>query len=311
MTLLNMSLRLSTEHNLSRRSFCAAICAAAAGSVLPPAAAADEVLDIHQHTHYSGRADEDLIAHQRKMGVTKTILLPAGSKYGLEADAWGNDSVVALAKKYPGEFYFFANELPDIPETRTVIEKYLKMGALGVGEQKFEVESDSKHIELIATIAREFDVPVLLHFQHGKYNTSFDRFHKILEKFPKVNFIGHAQTWWANIDRNHDQPVMYPKTKVTPGGVTDRLLSDYPNMYADLSAGSGLNAMLRDEDHARAFIKRHQDKLLYGSDCNDRVGEGEKCSGSQQIATIKRLSPNEEVTRKILYGNAQRVLKIK
>ncbi|MCG3161383.1 MAG: hypothetical protein JMDDDDMK_02552 [Acidobacteria bacterium] len=300
-----------TTH-ISRRTFIASTCAAAAGSVLPEGAfAAEAVIDIHQHTHYSGRSDEDLIAHQRKMGITKTVLLPAGSKYGLEADAWGNDTVVALARKYPKEFYFFANELPDIAETRQVIEKYLKLGAIGIGEQKFEVESDSKHIELIATIAREYNVPVLLHFQHGKYNRGFDRFHKILEKFPKVNFIGHAQTWWGNIDRNHEQTVMYPKTKVTLGGITDRLLADYPNMFGDLSAGSGLNAMLRDEDHAREFIKRHQDKLLYGSDCNDRVGEGEKCSGSQQLATIRRLSPSGEVTRKILSGNARRVLKIK
>ena len=297
---------------VSRRVFIASACAAAAGSFLPEDVfAAEQIIDIHQHTHYSGRSDEDLIAHQRKMGITKTVLLPAGSKYGLEADAWGNDTVVALAKKYPKEFCFFANELPDIAETRPVIEKYLKLGAIGIGEQKFEVESDSKHIELIATIAREYSVPVLMHFQHGKYNTGFDRFHKILEKFPKVNFIGHAQTWWGNIDRNHDQTVMYPKTKVAPGGVTDRLLTDYPNMFADLSAGSGLNAMLRDEDHAREFIKRHQDKLLYGSDCNDRAGEGEKCSGSQQLATIRRLAPSEKVTRKILYGNARRALKIK
>jgi predicted TIM-barrel fold metal-dependent hydrolase len=298
--------------NLSRRAFTAAACAATAGIVLPPPIfAAEKIIDIHQHTHYAGRSDEDLIAHQRKMGITKTVLLPAGSKYGLEADAWGNDSVVALARKYPKEFYFFANELPDIPETRPVIEKYLKMGAIGIGEQKFEVESDSKHIELIATIARDYNVPVLMHFQHGKYNNGFDRFHKILEKFPKVNFIGHAQTWWGNIDRNHDQPTMYPKTKVAPGGISDRLLSDYPNMYGDLSAGSGLNAMLRDEDHAREFIKRHQDKLLYGSDCNDKAGEGEKCSGSQQLATIRRLSTSGEVTRKILYENTRRVMKIK
>ena len=52
----------------------------------------------------------------------------------------------------------------------------------------------------------------------------------MLEKFPTVRFIGHAQTWWGNIDRSHDQAVMYPKTKVSPGGITDRLLSDYPNL---------------------------------------------------------------------------------
>jgi predicted TIM-barrel fold metal-dependent hydrolase len=81
-------------------------------------------------------------------------------------------------------------------------------------------------------------------------------------------------------------------------------------MYGDLSAGSGLNALLRDEEHARGFLARHQNKLLYGSDCSDRDGQGPKCSGSQQIAAIRRLSPDEKATQKILYGNAARVLKI-
>ena len=297
---------------IRRRTFLAAMGTAAGNSLLPVAGAvAETIIDLHQHTHYSGRSDENLIAHQRKMGITKTVLLPAGSQHGLEADAWGNDSCLALVKKYPKHYFFFANELPDINEARTVIEKYLKLGAIGIGEQKYFVDSDSRHIELIAALAQAYNVPVLLHFQHGKYNMNFARFHKILEKYPKVNFIGHAQTWWGNIDRNLDQAVLYPKTKVTLGGLSDRWLSDYPNMYGDLSAGSGLNAMTRDEDHARGFLKRHQDKLLYGSDCNDTVGAGEKCSGSQQLATIRRLVNDPKVLRKIFYQNASRVLKIK
>jgi predicted TIM-barrel fold metal-dependent hydrolase len=271
----------------------------------------ERVIDIHQHTNYSGRTDEQLIAHQRKMGITKTVLLPAGSKFGLAAGAGGNDTVVAIAHAYPKEYVFFANELPDIPETKTVIEKYLKAGAIGIGEQKFHVDCDSKPMQLIAEIARAHKVPVLMHFQHETYNMGFERFHKMLEKYPSVNFVGHAQTFWGNIDKNHQQTAMYPKTRVTPGGITDRLLSDYPNMYGDLSAGSGLNALMRDEDHAREFLKRHQNKLVYGSDCSDREGAGTPCSGSQQLAAVRRLSPTPEATRKMLYDNAARVFKIK
>jgi len=268
------------------------------------------IIDIHQHTNYSGRSNADLVAHQRKMGISKTVLLPAGSKYGLAVGAGGNDTVVELARQYPKEFVFFANELPDLPQTQAVLEKYLQMGAIGIGEQKFPVEADSRHIDLVAEIAHYFDVPVLLHFEYGTYNLGFERFHKVLERFPQVKFIGHAQTWWGNIDKKLDPKVLYPKTAVTPGGLTDRWLSDYPNMYADMSAGSGLNALLRDEDHARGFLKRQQNKLLYGSDCSDRDGQGEKCSGSQQIAAIRRLAPDEQAVRKILYGNAARVLKM-
>src|SRR5581483_11134712 len=175
---------------------------------------------------------------------------------------------------------------------------------------KFHVDSDSKPMQRIADIARDHKVLVLMHFQHSAYNLAFERFHRLLDKYPDVNFIGHAQTWWGNIDKNHQQTVMYPKGPVTPGGITDRLLSDYPNIYGDLSAGPGLNALLRDEHHARNFLKRHQDKLLYGSDCDDRAGAGKACSGSQQLATIRRLAPDAQAVRKMLYGNAAKLLKI-
>jgi predicted TIM-barrel fold metal-dependent hydrolase len=277
---------------------------------LPALAAQQTIVDLHQHTNYHGRTDEQLIAHQRTMGVSRTVLLPAGSKYGLAAGCGGNDTVVRLARAYPKEFFYFANELPDLPETRAVIEKYLKLGAIGIGEQKFPVDCDSKPMRLIAEIAKAHNVPVLMHFQHETYNMGFERFHKMLERYPTVNFIGHAQTWWGNIDKNHQQSVMYPKGSVTPGGITDRLLADYPNVYGDLSAGSALNALRRDEDHAREFLKRHQGKLLFGSDCEDTEGKGTKCIGVQQLETIRRLAPDATAIRKILYGNAARVLKI-
>jgi predicted TIM-barrel fold metal-dependent hydrolase len=290
---------------LARRGFLASI---AAPLFAQPA---EPIIDIHQHTTYSGRSDDELIAHQREMGIATTILLPAGSKYGLAAGCSGNDSVVAIAHQYPKEYRFFANELPDIAETRAVLEKYLKMGAIGIGEQKFPVEADSKSIDLVATIARERGVPVLLHFEYKNYNLGFENFAKVLERHPAVKFIGHAQTWWGNIDRNHNQADMYPKQAVTPGGITDRLLSDYPNMYGDMSAGSGLNSMLRDEAHAREFLDRHQDKLLFGSDCSDRHAGGADCLGTKIIAAIRRLSPNKQVERKILFGNAAAMFKIR
>lgn len=279
---------------------------------LAPAQERIPIIDIHQHTNYSDRPDNALIEHQRKMEITKTILLPAGSKYGLAAKAGGNDTVVAIVKQYPKEYYFCANELPDIPETRPVIEKYLKMGAIGIAEQKFPVDCDSKHMQLIADIAKEYKVPVLMHFQHETYNFHIERFHNMLKKYPAVNFIGHAQTFWSNISKTDDQATLYPKTKVTPGGITDRLLSDYPNMYADLSAGSGFNAFARDPDHGREFIKRHQDKLIYGSDCSDSDGQGVKCSGAQQIQQMRDLSGNNSaILHKLFHRNAEKVFRVK
>lgn len=275
----------------------------------PSAKNGEPIIDIHQHTNYSGRTNEQLIAHQLAMGVTKTILLPAGRLYGLAAECGGNQTVVDLAKEHPKDYVYFANEVSDLPEAREEIERYLKLGALGIGEQKFHLEIDSAAMEIIYKIAQEHQVPVLMHFQHETYNMGIERLPKILEKYPTVNFIGHAQTWWANIDKDYkDQKVLYPKTKVTPGGLTDRLLSDYPNMYGDMSAGSGLGALIRDEDHTRGFLERHQDKLLYGSDCNDTIGRGPGCQGAQTIAAIRRLAPSKAIERKLLYENAKKLM---
>ena len=281
----------------------------------------EPVIDIHQHVGYSGRPDDVLFAHQRAMGITKTILLPAGRPVnsasthegisnGLQAKCLGNEACYRIARARPYEYLFGANEVPDLPDATREIEKYLKRGAVVIGEQKFGVECDSPEMQKIYQLAAAYRVPVLMHWQYQMYNYGFERFYRMLEKYPHTSFVGHAQTWWANIDKNYkdDASNLYPKGKVAPGGLTDRYLGDYPNMYGDLSAGSGLNALTRDPDHAREFIQRHQNKLIYGSDCNDLVGI--YCQGAQAIAAVRRLSPSKDIERKLLYGNAKRVFRM-
>lgn len=282
----------------------------------------EPIIDIHQHTNYHGRTQQQLLAHQRAMGITATILLPAGSPVisasthdgvanGLQAQSTGNRACYQLAQQYPTEFFLGANEVPDVPGAVEEIETYLKRGAKVIGEQKFGVECDAPEMQKIYQLAQQYDVPVLMHWQFEMYNYGFERFYQMLEKYPDVKFIGHAQTWWANVDKAHnDQSVLYPKGKVTPGGLTDQLLSEYPNMYGDLSAGSGLNSLTRDEGQARAFLERHQDKLMYGSDCADAVGRGAACQGAQTIAAIRRLSPTRAIERKLLYENAKKIFRL-
>jgi len=322
---------------LTRRDFLLSSAAALATSHLAFGAAgsAEPIIDIHQHTNYGGRrnaifeqiaparSDAELVAHQRAMGVTKTILLPAGrpvlrpsthagAANGLNGTVSGNDAVLALARQYPNEFVFGANEVSDLDDAPQVVEKYLKLGACIIGEQKFGVECDSAAMQKLYELAAAYNVPILLHWQMGSYNHGFDRFHTMLKKFPRVNFIGHAQTWWANIDREYkdDAKNLYPKGKVTAGGLTDRYLRDYPNLFADLSAGSGEGAFKRDPEHARAFFARHQDKLLYGSDCNDKTGEATACSGARQIAQVRQFSPSKAVERKILFENSRKLFRL-
>ena len=321
---LNATHPMKNPHHCSRRDFLASASLALAGAALElRAEAAEPIVDIHQHTNYRDRENAVLLAHQREMGVTQTILLPAGKpvnrpstgdgKYnGLGGvKVGGNETALEMARQFPREFFFGANEVTDLPGARAEIEKYLKLGAIIIGEQKFHIECDSPESQDLYALAADHRVPILLHFQHDTYNMGFARFHTMLEKFPKTIFIGHAQTWWANIDKAHaDQAVLYPKGKVTAGGLTDRYLTDYPNMFADMSAGSGLNALTRDEEHARGFLERHQDKILYGSDCLDHFGRGAECQGAQTIAAIRRLAPSKAVERKILFGNAGKMFRL-
>lgn len=327
----------SPSDGLTRRQFLAVSATAALSGTLRMSAAEppEPIIDIHQHTNYGGRrdsafraisparTDEQLVAHQRAMGITKTILLPAGRdalresthqgrSNGLESTCTSNDACVALARRYPQEFVFGANEVSDLDDAPSVIEKYLRLGAVVIGEQKFGVECDAPAMQKLYRLAESYDVPILMHWQVGSYNYGFERFHTMLARYPRVNFIGHAQSWWANIDKGYvdDPHKLYPTGPVTPGGLTDRYLRDYPNMFADLSAGSGANAFGRDPEHARAFIKRHQDKLLFGSDCSDSFGRTAACSGSVQIAQVRAFSPSKAVERKLLYENARRLFRL-
>jgi predicted TIM-barrel fold metal-dependent hydrolase len=309
--------------NPSRREFLAGAVLALAGSAFEVRAeTAEPIIDIHQHTNYRDRNNAQLLDHQRAMGVTQTILLPAGTPVnrpstgdgkfnGLGgAKVGGNAAALEMARQYPKEFLFGANEVTDLLEARAEIKKYLKLGAVIIGEQKFRVECDSPESQILYALAAEYRVPILLHFQHSTYNLGFERFHTMLEKHPRTIFIGHAQTWWANIDRNYTDPtVLYPTGKITAGGLTDRYLSNYPNVFADMSAGSGLQALTRDEEHARGFLERHQDKILYGSDCLDHFGRGAECQGAQTIAEIRRLAPSKDIERKILFENSKKLFR--
>lgn len=315
-----------TQSN-SRRQFLQKSALFVAGATLggcaTPGNSPEYIIDIHQHVGYSGRPNDVLLDHQHKMGIAKTVLLPAGrpmisasthdgATNGLEASCLGNEACYQFAREHSRSFAFGANEVPDAPDATKEIEKYLKKGAVIIAEQKFGVECDSPEMQRIYQVAADYGVPVLMHWQYQRFNYGFERFYKMLGKYPRTGFIGHAQTWWAHIDQAYrdDTANLYPKGPVTPGGLTDRYLSDYPNMYGDLSAGSGLNALTRDEEHARTFLERHQDKLLYGSDCNDLVGTGAACQGAQTIVVLLRLVSSQKIRRKLFYRNARRVLKI-
>ncbi len=302
--------------HLTRREFLVSIpgVVAAARSLDAGASADAPLLDLHQHTRYSGRSNAALLAHQAANGVTTTVLLPG--------DGWmlavlgDNASCAALQAEYPERFVRFA--CADAAESRAadVLRGNIHRGALGIGEMKFHVAVDSPEMHRVYKLAEELQVPVLIHFEYETYNTGLERFETVLKAYSKVNFIGHAQTWWGNISADLNPLEMYPKGPVKPGGLTDRLLADYPNIYGDLSAESGLNALTRDEEFARAFVARHSRRLIWGSDCDCRDGKGAGvqsgyCIAEHSLAALRRLAPQEATLRRIVYENGAELLRLK
>jgi predicted TIM-barrel fold metal-dependent hydrolase len=98
------------------------------------------------------------------------------------------------------------------------------------------------------------------------------------------------------------------------------MLGEFPNLYGDLSGTSGLNALSRDPDFTASFLARHQDKLMFGSDCFCRDGHGEgqsvpsplvagRCIARATLTTLQRVA-TPEVFRKVVWGNATRLLKL-
>jgi predicted TIM-barrel fold metal-dependent hydrolase len=49
------------------------------------------------------------------------------------------------------------------------------------------------------------------------------------------------------------------------------MLDTYPNLYCDISAGSGCNALSRDLEFTKKFLVNYQDRILYGRDYYDNV----------------------------------------
>jgi predicted TIM-barrel fold metal-dependent hydrolase len=292
---------------LNRRGFIAAVSLMAAAEGLASRTPDEPLLDIHQHTNYGGRTDQQLVAHQAYHLVTTTVLLP-GAGWML-SELGDNASCAKLQADFPDMFLRFA--CSDVAESRTedVLRGNIHRGAIGFGELKFHVAVDSPEMHRVYKLADELKVPVLLHFQYEMYNTGFERFESILKAYPRVIFIGHAQTWWGHISSELDPMVMYPTGRVKPGGLTDRWLSDYANVYGDLSAGSGANALTRDPDFAQDFLERHYRKLLWGSDCPCRDGKGagtsdHRCIAGTSLTALRKLLPDAAKLRRILYENA-------
>ncbi|MBI1763021.1 MAG: amidohydrolase family protein [Acidobacteria bacterium] len=310
---------------LNRRQFLAtSVLATAATGLRAQTAATTEwggpVIDIHSHLRPAPDAN---MIHMQGCGVTHAVLLSR-----LPA----SEQVKAIQAKYPGRFVWAASTDITKPEAAELLTKAVKDGAQGLGEIKFHVEADGPELRRMYALAAELKVPILVHFQEvphfegeGVWSTGFKRFAAILKAYPKTTFIGHADAFWANVSADYAEQEAYPAGPIKRGGVTDKLLADYPNLYGDLSANSGNNALSRDPEFTADFLARQQNKLLFGSDCSCQDGKGGgvsqannpaaarlrgKCVAHETLRILKTHA-KPAAFRKLTWENAHKVFKLK
>lgn len=245
-------------------------------------------LDVHTHLAMGENmmgifTAEERIEFDKVYGVDKCVLLPmAGNTPGVPKmpGMMTPEDAYEICQKYPDHFVWFCNVNPDGTDAvYEQLKKYKEMGAKGVGEFGGLKRFDDPVMDHMFSCCEELGLPILFHMSPNGLNygvideAGLPLLEGALQRHPNLVFIGHSQPFWFEIseypaDLTAEERNIYPRGKVTPGRVP-YLLEKYPNLYADLSADSGGNALIRDEEYAIEFLTKFQHKLMFGSDvCN-------------------------------------------
>jgi uncharacterized protein len=284
-----------------------------------PKRKASKYIDVHTHigTTWNGNKEltaEGLLAWMDEHDVEQSVLLPLTSP---ESSSFLllTEPALQAARAHPDRFIPFCSIDPrtsvrgGLKGFVSVIQSYVDQGAKGFGEHKVGLDFDDPLMMQIYAACQEVGIPLLFHMDtiRGKDEPGLPRLEHALRTYPKLDFIGHGPGWWASISgdiKTKQDLGAYPKGAVHEGGAIDRLMDKYPNLYGDLSAGSGANAIARDRTFGREFMIRRQDRLMFGT---DYLQPGQAVPQFELFDSLNL--PNDAQT-KIYKANAKRVLKL-
>jgi len=271
------------------------------------------MIDFHTHLgdvyfpslNISPLGVDQLIDTMNRLGISKSVLLPLDSP---EASATYFTTFEALEafRKYPERLIPFCSVDPRRDNVPAQIDAFIKMGCKGFGEHKVGLAIDDERSKKIYRICGENNFVVLMHLDPGLNidEPGLPRLESLLKEMPQTVFIMHGPGWWTEISAGNLERGGYPKGKINPGGSVDRLLQEYPNLYADLSAGSAYNALTRDPDYTPGFIERTWSKLLFATDYLHANQELEI------VEYVKNLGIDKSKVKAIARDNAAKLLGI-
>jgi predicted TIM-barrel fold metal-dependent hydrolase len=282
------------------------------------AAVGGPYVDVHTHLGTTWNGDppltvDGLLTWMDEHNVARAVVLPLVSP---ESSSYLNLTERALeaARVHPDRFIPFCCIDPRTSfrggraGLRAMLKQYVDQGARGFGEHKAGLPIDDRRMMVLYEVCDDLGLPVLFHSdeQRGTDAPGLPGLARVLAAFPKVPFIGHGPGFWASISGDVDARGLagYPKGPVAPGGALDRLFDAHANLWGDLSAGSGANAIGRDRAFGRSFLIRRADRLLFGT---DYLKPGQEVP---QFELLAGFDLPDDVRARIERGNATRLLRL-
>jgi len=232
---------------------------------------------------YSVREEVNTIAnleYMDRVGIDRAIILPLPIPPAMNVPSiFTTEMALEAAAIHPDRFIPFGTFDPRLPgiSYKDEIQRLVDAGCRGFGEWKPNPPEDSLRVDdlrakEIYALCGEAGLPVLLHLD-SRINRDIDGFEQVVAEFEDTVFIAHGPAWWAHMAEEVPPGVSYPTGPVERPGKVARMLEQYPNLYADTSAGSGLRALTRDPRYTQGFVSRLWHKLLFGTDFPCRNGQ--------------------------------------
>ena len=291
-------------------------------------------IDIHAHAtafpqhipaYYSTGAKfpsaEEMIGLYDKVGIEKGVLLPIVSPEN-QPTIMTTEGCMELAARYPDRFVWFCNVDPRMGTAYAnptyLLEYYKSRGARGFGELTVPMYADAPELERIYAALEELELPMTIHVsvpQSGRYGImdelGLPRLEGILRRHPRLRILGHSQVFWSEISADNNEEIRggYPSGKVIPGRIVE-LMRRYENLYCDLSAGSGMYAMMRDPAFTVGFLEEFSDRILYGCDICHKDAVHQYTFDEFLTSLRADGSVREETYRKIVRENAVKLLNL-
>lgn len=256
---------------------------------------------------------ENMLPHLEELGIEKGVLMSSGENSSFS----NNEEVRAVCERFPDKYAWMCNlDERDIDTVYERLAEYKGQGAVGIGELMINKRLDHPFLETVFAAAQKLEMPVLFHmspregYSYGAVDEpGLPLLEQMLQKYPDLTVLGHSQTFWIEISadapKTEEERNSWGEGPVVPGGRVPALFEKYPNLYGDLSANSGGQAIMRDPEFGLHFLETYGDRLFFATDMTNCEMVFPLGAWLEEQVGSKKLS--RKAYEQICWKNARRV----